>query len=84
MKKDYMKPEGKVVTLRMNENISTSGDSGVAGDTFGMSYIVAGDKTYIYTSSFEASNTGDDKYDRFYDLIISYIHGLSNCRYDPD
>ena len=85
MKKDYLKPEGKVVALRMNENISSSGGFAL-GDKFGIHYTVIGDKKYIFgDTSVETSNTGDEKYDRFYDLILSYLHNVDpNCRFDPD
>ncbi len=86
MKKDYMKPEGKVVALRMNENISVSGVPG-ANDAFGIHYTITDDGVkYIYTSTeWTASSTGDEKYDLFYDLIISYLHNIDpNCRFDPN
>lgn len=83
MKKDYMKPEGKVVAMNLNENIATSGSS----DTYGMRYRFGEDGVtkFIYTSEIVASATGNDRFDRFYDLVASYIYGIDpNCRFDPE
>ena len=85
MKKDYMKPHGNVVAMQVNENIALSIDKPTSSLTYGVNYVVVGDKRYIQGDvNYEASSTGDEKYDRFYDLIISYLHNLpSNCRYNP-
>jgi hypothetical protein len=84
MKKDYLKPEGKVVALRMNENISLSGFP--TNDRFGIHYTIEGDKKYIFGDTrFEASNTKNDRYDRFYDLLLAFINNIDpNCLFDPD
>ena len=83
MRKNYMKPEGKVVALRMNENISASGEPAFR-DSFGITYNVVGDTKYIYTSTtVQATSSTDDRFNAFYDLILSFIHDLSNCRFDP-
>lgn len=86
MRKVYMKPNGKVVALRVNENISTSGVLGwIGSDQFGVHYNVVGDKRYIYTSNYESVNTKDESYNAFYDLIISYLYKIDPaCRFDPD
>jgi hypothetical protein len=79
MKKDYMKPEGKVITMNLNENIATSGSF----DTYGMKYRPGEDGVtkYIYTSDVVACNTGNDRFDRFYDLVASYFYGVDPiCR----
>lgn len=85
MKKDYMKPQGNVVAMQVNENIALSVDKPTSSLSYGVNYVVIGDKRFIQGDvNYEASNTGDEKYDRFYDLIISYLHNLpSNCRYSP-
>ena len=85
MKKDYMKPQGNVVAMQVNENIALSIDKPTSSLNYGVNYVVIGDKRYIQGEvAYEASNTGDEKYDRFYDLIITYLHNLpSNCRYNP-
>ena len=85
MKKDYMKPQGNVVAMQVNENIALSIDKPTSSLNYGVNYVVVGDKRYIQGDvNYEASSTGDEKYDRFYDLIISYLHNLpSNCRYNP-
>lgn len=84
MKKIYMKPDGKVVALRVNENISTSGKP-VGEVPFGVKYNVAADGTnYIYTSTTPSVSTNDESFNAFYDLIISYLYQLDpNCRFDP-
>ena len=79
MKKDYMKPEGKVVAMNLNENIAISGSA----DTYSMTYRLGEDGVtkYIYTSDQVACNTGNDRFDRFYDLVASYIYGVDPiCR----
>ena len=85
MKKDYMKPQGNVVAMQVNENIALSIDKPTSSLNYGVNYVVIGDKRFIQGDvNYEASNTGDEKYDRFYDLIITYLHNLpSNCRYNP-
>lgn len=85
MKKDYMKPAGSVVAVRVNENIAASASSD-SYDGFGLHYTFGADGTtkYIYGSEHAAANSGDPEFDRFYDLVMTYIHGLSACRYDPD
>ena len=85
MKKDYMKPQGNVVAMQVNENIALSVDKPTSSLSYGVNYVVIGDKRFIQGDvNYEASNTGDEKYDRFYDLIITYLHNLpSNCRYNP-
>ena len=85
MKKNYMKPEGAVVAMCMNENISAS-SRGPVSDRFGIHYTVVGDNRYIFgDTSVPASNTGDDKYDHFYNLILVFIHNVdTNCLFDPD
>jgi hypothetical protein len=85
MKKNYIKPEGSVVAMCMNENISASFHNPV-GDRFGIHYTVEGDNKYIFgDTSVPASNTGDSKYDHFYNLILVFIHNIdSNCLFDPD
>ena len=85
MKKDYMKPQGNVVAMQVNENIALSVDKPTSSLSYGVNYVVIGDKRFIQGDvNYEASNTGDEKYDRFYDLIITYLHNLpSNCRYSP-
>lgn len=84
MKKDYMKPEAKVVAMNLNENIATSlGGS----DTYGMRYRLGDDGVtkYIYTSDIAAQDTGNDRFDRFYDLVASYLYGVDPvCRFDPE
>jgi hypothetical protein len=83
MKKDYMKPEGKVVAMNLNENIATSGSS----DTYGMKYRLGADGVtkYIYTSDYVACDTDNERFNRFYDLVASYIYGIDpNCRSDAD
>ena len=82
MKKDYMKPEGKVVAMNLNENIAASFGS---ADAYGMRYRFGEDGVtkYIYTSDVVACDTGNDRFDRFYDLVASYIHGVDPiCRFD--
>ena len=85
MKKDYMKPQGKIVAMQVNENIAISLD---VPDTFldyGVSYVVVNGVRYIQgVQDYPAHDTGDEKVDRFYDFLISYINNLpSNCRFSP-
>lgn len=84
MKKDYMKPEGNLVALQANENIATSGAvNGGAVLNYGVYYLeVSGTKYIMGNTGYPASSTGDEKFDCFYDLIISYIHNLDPaCRF---
>lgn len=85
MKKDYMKPAGNIVSIRVNENIATS-DVGDSSDLFGIHYTYGEDGVtrYIFGSEHAASSTGDEGFDRFRDLVNTYVYGLSACRYDPD
>lgn len=84
MKKDYLKPEGKVVAMRMNENISASGFP--VNDVFGIRYTIDGDNKYIFGDTrFTASDTKNERYDRFYDLLLIFIHNINpNCVFDPE
>ena len=85
MKKVYMNPEGKVVSLRVNENISSSSGkiSNTSGE-FGIKYTIEGDKVFIYTSNHEACELGDEAYNRFFDLVVTYVYGIDpNCRFEP-
>lgn len=84
MKKDYMKPAGAVVTLCVNENISTS-ISGGATDTYGINYSVdANGKRFIFDSDVPACEVGTEDQKRFVDLINSFaIPGVNpDCRFD--
>ena len=85
MGKTYMRPEGKVVALCMNENISVSrGENIFFNDAFGLSYRMQGETAYIYNSTtVKATEVGDDRYKAFYDLLLTYVYDLSNCRFDP-
>ena len=85
MKKDYMKPQGKIVAMQVNENIAISLDKPMTSMDYGVSYVVVGGTRYIQgVQEYPAANTGDDKADRFYDFLISYLKNLpSNCRFSP-
>lgn len=84
MKKDYMKPEGQVVTMSIQENIASS--ESLTGDTFGIHYTVGTDGVkYIQGGSIAATNTGNEKFDRFYDMVKSYLYPdkiPAACRFD--
>lgn len=84
MKKVYMNPEGKVVALHVNENISSSGNVFESeSHGFGMTYTIIGDKKFIYTSDHEACTLGDEDYNRFFDLVVSFLYDLDpNCRWE--
>jgi hypothetical protein len=81
MKKDYMKPEGKVVAMSIRENIASS--EGSSGDTFKIQYTVdltSGTK-YIQGSDVPATKTGNDAFDSFYDMVQTYLKPeLAVCR----
>lgn len=82
MKKNYMKPEGKVVAMSVRENIASSGGS--LSDTYKVHYNVdnATGVKYIQGSSVVASDTNNKSFDVFYDMVKTYLHNLSNCRAD--
>lgn len=83
MKKDYMKPVGSLVAIRVNENIALSYET-TPSAPFGLHYTIGSDgQRFILGSDFAASSTGDTGFDRFYDFIVTYVYGLSNCRFDP-
>ena len=85
MKKDYMKPEGNVVTIQVNENVATSGREPTAEAFYGVQYAIVGTQAFIMgNTDYAKTSTGDEKLDRFYDLILTYVHGLSNCRFNPN
>ena len=80
MKKNYMKPEGKVVAMSVRENIASS--EGSLQDTYKVHYsvdVVTGVK-YIQGSNVAASDTNNKSFDIFYDMVKTYLHNLSNCR----
>lgn len=82
MKKNYMKPEGKVVAMSIRENIASS--EGSIGDTYKVHYNidnVTGVK-YIQGSKVVASDTNNKSFDVFYDMVKTYLHNLPNCRAD--
>lgn len=80
MKKDYMKPEGKVVAMSVRENIASS--TGVTGDTYKVHYIVnpvTGEK-FIQGNTVPAADTKNEAFNRFYDMVQIYLNpALSNC-----
>lgn len=80
MKKDYMKPEGKVVAMSVRENIATS--EGSAFDDVKVHYTLnATDGTkYIQGSDIPATSTGNTSFDVFYDMVKTYLYNLANCR----
>jgi hypothetical protein len=82
MKKDYMKPEGKVVAMSIRENIASS--EGSSGDNFQVHYTLDLDSgvKYIQGSNVPATNTGNKDFDSFYDMVKTYMYGgkLANCR----
>jgi hypothetical protein len=82
MKKDYMKPEGKVVAMSVRENIASS--EGSSGDNFKVHYTLdlASGVKYIQGSDVPATNTGNKDFDSFYDMVKTYMYGgkLANCR----
>lgn len=85
MKKDYMKPEGNVVSIQVNENVATSGQEHTTEVYSGVQYAIIGTQAYIMgNTDYAKTSTGDEKLDRFYDLILTYLHGLSNCRFNPN
>jgi hypothetical protein len=82
MKKDYMKPEGKVVAMSVRENIASS--EGSSSDTYKIQYTwgeVPGVR-YIQGSNYPATDTKNESFDSFYDMVKTYLHGLDNCRGD--
>ena len=80
MKKDYMKPEGKVVAMSVRENIATS--EGTAFDDVKVHYTlnVTDGTKYIQGSDKPATNTGNTSFDVFYDMVKTYLYNLANCR----
>ncbi len=84
MKHAYIKPAGKVMTMRLRENIAASaGGSGTGGggNTYGVTYRQEGDTIYISTGTYVASSTGSATFDSFYDLVTSYVYDLTSvCR----
>lgn len=85
MKKDYMKPQGNVVAIQVNENVATSGQEHTTEVSSGVQYAIIGTQAYIMgNTDYARTSTGDEKLDRFYDLILTYLHGLSNCRFNPN
>ena len=85
MKKDYMKPEGNVVALLVNENISTSISSKPYESPYGIEYDIVGDSRYITGDpNYPATDTGNPEVDQFLDWVLSFMHNLpANCRYKP-
>ena len=82
MKKDYMKPEGKVVAMSVRENIASS--EGTSSGNYKVHYTwgeVPGVK-YIQGSNVPATSTGNKSFDSFYDMVKTYMHNLGNCRAD--
>jgi hypothetical protein len=82
MKKDYMKPEGKVVAMSVRENIASS--EGSSSDTYKIQYTwgeVPGVR-YIQGSNYPATDTNNEAFDSFYDMVKTYLYGLDNCRGD--
>ena len=82
MKKNYMKPEGKVVAMSVRENIASS--EGSLNDTYKVHYNIdnATGVKYIQGSSVVASDTNNKSFDIFYDMVKTYLHNLPNCRAD--
>ena len=80
VKKIYVRPSAHTVSMRLNENIATSRphDYPNNGDDIRYIYDQNGTK-YIAFSSIEASVTGDERFDRFMDRNMLFIHNLSNC-----
>jgi hypothetical protein len=78
MKKDYMKPEGAVVAICVNENISTS--RGGTADAFLVSYGKNSEgKRVINDSNVPACEVGTEDQRRIIDLLNCMAYGLSNC-----
>lgn len=87
MKKTYLKPEGKVVTMSIQENIASS--MSMTNDAYGIAYTFGADGTtkYIMGSSVEATNTNNENFNRFYDLVKSFLYAElvpANCRVSAD
>ncbi len=81
MKKDYMKPEGAVVAICVNENISTS--RGGTEDAFLVHYGENSEgKRVIFDSNVPACEIGTEDQRRLIDLLNSFAYGLVNCRED--
>ncbi len=84
MKQTYIKPAGRVMAMRLCENIAASaggsGESG-GGNLYGITYRQEGDTVYISTGTYVASSTGSATFDSFYDLVTSYVYDLTSvCR----
>jgi hypothetical protein len=81
MKKDYMKPEGAVVAICVNENISTS--RGGSLDAFLVHYGKDSEgKRVIHDSNVPACEVGTEDQRRIIDLLNCMAYGLVNCRED--
>ena len=82
MKKDYMKPEGKVVAMSVRENIASS--TGSTGDTYKVYYSVnpATGEKFIQGSDVPATVTNNEAFNSFYDMVQIYLNRekLGNCR----
>jgi hypothetical protein len=85
MKKDYMKPEGSVVAIQMNENVAASANGSTPQVSFIVQYSIVGETRYIQDSTeYVAADLGNETLNRFYDMLIAYINGLdANCLYNP-
>jgi hypothetical protein len=78
MKKDYMKPEGVVVAICVNENISTSRCG--SEDAFLVHYGKDSEgKRVINDSNVPACEVGTEDQRRIIDLLNCMAYGLSNC-----
>ncbi len=84
MKQEYVKPSGRVLAIRLQENIAASaggGEGGGGSSLYGITYRQEGDTVYISTGTYVASSTGNTTFDSFYDLVTSYVYDLTSvCR----
>ncbi len=85
MKKEYVRPAGRVLPLRLSEPVAASSGElgpGVAGgNSYGITYRWEGDSLFISNSTHIASSTGSATFDAFYDLVTSYVYDLGSvCR----
>jgi hypothetical protein len=96
MRKDYVKPEGNVVALQMDENIALSFGFIDVIHEFTLAYRVVGSQKYIKDTNIPSrglSGVTGATLDAFYliDAIMDGLHGRGdvvtgweNCNANPD
>ncbi len=81
MKKAYMKPQGAVVSMKLNESVAASLDFSPSITTGTLNYIITPDGTYYIQDSTRqrGDNNNDGKFTDA-DVFYEYLWALINAR----